>query len=50
MTHLRISRLRDRMVRDNLIEILAAEQSDGTLVVYHAMDLTRKMAVELGLV
>ena len=32
-----------------LIEILAAEQLDGSLIVYHAMKLTRKMAVELGL-
>ncbi len=37
-------------VGGNLIEILAAEQGDGSLIVYHAMELTRKMAAELGLI
>ncbi len=36
--------------KGNLIEVLAAEKSDGMLIVYHAMKLTRKMAFELGLV
>ena len=36
--------------KGNLIEILAAEQDDGSLIVYHAMKLTRKMAFELDLV
>lgn len=33
----------------NLIEILYAEQADGSAIVYHAMKLTQKMAHELGL-
>ena len=36
-------------MRGNLIELLAAEQEDGSFVVFHAMKLTRKMASELGL-
>ena len=36
--------------RGNLIEVLAAEQDDGLLIVYYAMNLTRKMADELGLI
>lgn len=31
------------------IEMLGAEQEDGTIVIYHAMKLTPKMADELGL-
>lgn len=33
--------------RGRYVEVLAAEQEDGTWVVYHAMKLTRKMASEL---
>lgn len=33
--------------RGNVIEVLGAEQEDGSLVVYHAMKLTKKMAAEL---
>lgn len=33
----------------NLIEVLYAEQEDGSLIVYHAMRLTNKMARELDL-
>ena len=32
-----------------LIEMLGGEQEDGTVVIYHAMRMTRKMADELGL-
>lgn len=32
-----------------LIEMLGAEQDDGTIVIYHAMNLTNKMADELGI-
>lgn len=35
--------------RGNLIELLLAEQEDGSFVAYHAMKLTTKMAGELGL-
>lgn len=35
--------------RGNLIEVLLAEQEDGSFVAYHAMKLTVKMARELGL-
>ncbi len=35
--------------KGNLIEVLAAERDDGFLIVYHAMKLTQKMALELGL-
>lgn len=33
----------------NLIELLLAEQEDGSFLAYHAMKLTRKMADELHL-
>ncbi len=33
----------------NVIEVLGAEQEDGSLVVFHAMKLTKKMARELML-
>ena len=33
----------------NLIELLLAEQEDGTFIAYHAMKLTKKMARELNL-
>lgn len=33
----------------NLIEVLVAEQEDKSLIAYHAMKLTSKMAKELGL-
>jgi hypothetical protein len=32
-----------------LIEMLGDEQEDGTVVIYHAMRMTYKMASELGL-
>ena len=32
-----------------LIEMLGGEQEDGTVVIYHAMRMTYKMASELGL-
>ena len=35
--------------KDNLIELLLAEQENGTFIAYHAMKLTIKMARELGL-
>ena len=35
--------------KGRLIEIVGAEQVDGTLIVYHAMKLTNKMANELDL-
>ena len=35
--------------KGNLIELLLAEQEDGTFIAYHAMKLTTKMARELGL-
>lgn len=35
--------------KGRLIEVIGAEQEDGTLIVYHAMKLTAKMAAELGL-
>lgn len=35
--------------RGNLIELLLAEQEDGSFIAYHAMKLTTKMARELGL-
>lgn len=33
----------------NLVELLLAEQEDGSFLAYHAMGLTRKMADELNL-
>lgn len=33
--------------KGRMIEVLGAEQEDGTLIVYHAMKLTEKMAKEL---
>lgn len=33
----------------NLLEVLYAEQEDGSLVVFHAMKLSKKMARELEL-
>lgn len=35
--------------KGRLIEVIGAEQEDGTLIVYHAMRLTAKMAAELGI-
>lgn len=35
--------------RGQLLEMLGAEQEDGSIVVFHAMRLTAKMANELGL-
>ncbi len=36
-------------LRGRMIEVVGAEQEDGTLIVYHAMKLTPKMAKELGI-
>lgn len=35
--------------KGRLIEMVGAEQEDGTLIVYHAMMLTKKAKRELGL-
>ena len=35
--------------KGNLIELLLAEQENGTFIAYHAMKLTMKMAKELNL-
>lgn len=35
--------------KGRMIEMVGAEQEDGTLIVYHAMRLTEKAAKELGL-
>ena len=35
--------------KGRMLEMAAAEQEDGTFVVYHAMKLTEKMARELEL-
>lgn len=35
--------------RGNLLELLLAEQEDGSFIAYHAMKLTRKIADELNL-
>ena len=34
--------------KGRMIEILGAEQEDGTLIVYHAMKITEKMAKCVG--
>ena len=35
--------------KGRMLELLAAELDDGSLLIYHAMKLTRKMRKELGL-
>ena len=32
-----------------MLELLGVELDDGSLMIYHAMKLTRKMSIELGL-
>ena len=32
-----------------MIEMVGVEMEDGTVLVYHAMKLTKKMSTELGL-
>ena len=35
--------------KGRMIEMVGVEMEDGTVLVYHAMKLTKKMATELGL-
>ncbi len=35
--------------KGRMLELLAVELDDGTMLIYHAMKLTRKMQAELGL-
>lgn len=35
--------------KGRMLELLGIELEDGTLMIYHAMRLTRKMCAELGL-
>ena len=36
--------------KGRMLELLGIELEDGTLMIYHAMKLTRKMSSELGLI
>lgn len=35
--------------KGRMLELLAVELEDGTMLIYHAMKLTRKMRAELGM-
>ena len=35
--------------KGRMLELLGVELDDGSLMIYHAMKLTRKMSIELGL-